>query len=614
MFILYDVMLHKIRQSDKDALTQVDVSGGDYLITRGSEDVIFATGTGNVVLPDPFANGFFFVVNIGAGTVTLKDHLGATLATLLPEQGIRVASDGSTWFEVFSTTNNETDQLLLADSANENITTPLKTNQKDLNIDFVSAIGDRVKFSDVVDNLTSILTNVPLSANQGRVLNEKILAQMEQLFCQGVWDANTNTPDISAITTENYFWIVNVAGNTDIGGITDWSVGDWVINGAAGSRSRIDYSSVYNTESTPIVDIKENVDIASGNANQKTINIDNAARIREINQDRSQAIRGAMGSAFAEIELAAGDKGSFVPDTETELDFDLTTQSLNTNILTANESTDRCILGCDGMIVNWLFSMDYVIADAGSYTVSLKAYKVGAPDIQVGDTKTITLDGAEGLTGRAFFPSSLYLESDQNSSIYFTLECSGTSKVTMNEVNATVIVGDSINFNYGRLNTWRPDINFYEDDVTVYDKVLYVALSDVPASLLNDSPLIDTANWAILYAPDEAQAIHQICPDNDVTTINLIDKTVYQRCRIVFTLDYNTNIVDYEFVVGHDKSATVSDNGGEAMVWNGGYIGGVTMAFIISGNDVQLQITTSAVGGDISCVYRIIDKIPLAGT
>jgi hypothetical protein len=47
---------------------------------------------------------------------------------------------------------------------------------------------------------------------------------------QGVWNASTNTPTLtSSVGTKGYYYIVNVAGSTNLNGITDWKVGDWAI-------------------------------------------------------------------------------------------------------------------------------------------------------------------------------------------------------------------------------------------------------------------------------------------------------------------------------------------------------------------------------------------------
>jgi hypothetical protein len=47
---------------------------------------------------------------------------------------------------------------------------------------------------------------------------------------QGTWNASTNTPTLtSSVGTKGYYYVVNVAGNTDLNGITDWQVGDWAV-------------------------------------------------------------------------------------------------------------------------------------------------------------------------------------------------------------------------------------------------------------------------------------------------------------------------------------------------------------------------------------------------
>ncbi len=47
---------------------------------------------------------------------------------------------------------------------------------------------------------------------------------------QGTWNASTNTPSLSSgVGTKGYYYIVNVAGSTNLDGITDWNIGDWAI-------------------------------------------------------------------------------------------------------------------------------------------------------------------------------------------------------------------------------------------------------------------------------------------------------------------------------------------------------------------------------------------------
>ena len=47
---------------------------------------------------------------------------------------------------------------------------------------------------------------------------------------QGTWNASTNTPIlVSSVGTAGYYYVVSVAGNTNLNGVTGWAVGDWAI-------------------------------------------------------------------------------------------------------------------------------------------------------------------------------------------------------------------------------------------------------------------------------------------------------------------------------------------------------------------------------------------------
>lgn len=47
---------------------------------------------------------------------------------------------------------------------------------------------------------------------------------------KGTWDASTNTPTLtSSVGTQGDYYVVSVAGTTNLNGITDWQQGDWAI-------------------------------------------------------------------------------------------------------------------------------------------------------------------------------------------------------------------------------------------------------------------------------------------------------------------------------------------------------------------------------------------------
>jgi hypothetical protein len=79
-------------------------------------------------------------------------------------------------------------------------------------------------------------------------VSELPAAVLGALSYQGTWDASTNTPTLtSSVGTKGYYYVVNVAGNTNLNGITDWLVGDWAVyNGTV-------WQKVDNTETVTSV-------------------------------------------------------------------------------------------------------------------------------------------------------------------------------------------------------------------------------------------------------------------------------------------------------------------------------------------------------------------------
>jgi hypothetical protein len=60
------------------------------------------------------------------------------------------------------------------------------------------------------------------------------IPQLGDLNYQGSWNASTNNPTLtSSVGTKGYYYVVSVAGTTNLNGITDWQIGDWaVFNGS----------------------------------------------------------------------------------------------------------------------------------------------------------------------------------------------------------------------------------------------------------------------------------------------------------------------------------------------------------------------------------------------
>lgn len=74
----------------------------------------------------------------------------------------------------------------------------------------------------VIDTLASLQSQIDALEAQ--------IALLTSLTYKGTWDASTNTPTLASSTgAKGDYYIVSVAGTTNLNGITDWQPGDWAI-------------------------------------------------------------------------------------------------------------------------------------------------------------------------------------------------------------------------------------------------------------------------------------------------------------------------------------------------------------------------------------------------
>jgi hypothetical protein len=110
------------------------------------------------------------------------------------------------------------------------------STQNSNNISVTGGSMNGVTISDYVATATKGVANGVASLDgSGTVpISQLPAAVLGALSYQGTWNASTNTPTLtSSVGTKGYYYVVNVAGNTDLNGITDWVVGDWaVFNGS----------------------------------------------------------------------------------------------------------------------------------------------------------------------------------------------------------------------------------------------------------------------------------------------------------------------------------------------------------------------------------------------
>jgi hypothetical protein len=111
------------------------------------------------------------------------------------------------------------------------------STQNSNNISVTGGSMSGVTISDYVATATKGVANGVASLDgSGTVpISQLPSAVLGALSYQGTWNASTNTPTLtSSVGTKGYYYVVSVAGSTNLNGITDWQVGDWAVyNGTA---------------------------------------------------------------------------------------------------------------------------------------------------------------------------------------------------------------------------------------------------------------------------------------------------------------------------------------------------------------------------------------------
>ena len=102
---------------------------------------------------------------------------------------------------------------------------------------FRALVNADLPASGVTANTYGSTTAVPvITVNSKGVITSVTTATITGgLVFQGSWNASTNTPTLtSSVGTNGFYYVVSVAGSTNLNGVTDWQVGDWAIfNGTA---------------------------------------------------------------------------------------------------------------------------------------------------------------------------------------------------------------------------------------------------------------------------------------------------------------------------------------------------------------------------------------------
>ena len=175
----------------------------------------YNTSTGTF---EGYANGAWGAITTGTGVTSV----GLVLPSDFTVTNSPVTSTG----DLTATWASQTANYMLA-APNGSSGTPT----------FRAMVNADLPASGVTANTYGSTTAIPvITVNaKGVITGVTTAAITGGLVYQGSWNASTNTPTLaSGVGTNGYYYVVSVAGSTNLDGITDWQVGDWAIfNGTA---------------------------------------------------------------------------------------------------------------------------------------------------------------------------------------------------------------------------------------------------------------------------------------------------------------------------------------------------------------------------------------------
>lgn len=180
------------------------------------------------------------------------------------------------------------------------------------------------------------------------------------LSYQGVWNATTNDPTItSGVGNTGEYYVVDVAGTTNIDGITDWEVGDWVIfNGTAWQK----------------IDNTDQVSSVNGLQGAVSIGLDsvlgqnNSTGANDISVSTGQSIIYNNGGFTASINepILAGNINLTLPSSSgtIALTSDIVTETLAQTLSAGNSTgTNDIIVSTDGNTKRSITTDNSTVAD-----------------------------------------------------------------------------------------------------------------------------------------------------------------------------------------------------------------------------------------------------------
>ena len=223
----------------------------------------------------------------------------------------------------------------------------------------------------VLDTLASLQTQInnliPSQAGQagkflttdGSILSWASVAG--GLSYQGTWNASTNSPSLaSGVGTNGYYYIVATAGSTNLDGITDWQIGDWLLfNGTAWQK--IDQTNLVIS-----------VNGQTGAVSLTTTNINEGTNLYYLDSRARQALSAGTGISYS---TSTGVITNSAPDQTVALTAGtgISTTGTYPNFTIANTAPDQTVAltASTGISISGTYPNFTITNSAPDQTVSL---------------------------------------------------------------------------------------------------------------------------------------------------------------------------------------------------------------------------------------------------
>lgn len=304
------------------------------------------------------------------------------------------------------------------------------SNGREINVGEVVApdLAERIKVitngggtsQQVIDTLASLQTQInnlipSQTGNAGKFLTTdgtdvSWASVAGGLSYQGTWDAATNTPTLtSGVGSNGYYYVVATAGSTNLDGITDWQIGDWLLfNGTAWQK--IDQSNLVTS-----------VNGQTGAVSLTTTDINEGTNLYYTDTRARASVSAGTGitydSATGVVTNAAPDQtvaltgGTGISTSGTYPNFTITntSPSLGGDVVGPSSATDNAVARYDATTGKLIQNSLVLIGDTGSVT---GVNALTAESLTVNNNATLGSSNTDTLDVRSRIVSDLDPESN----------------------------------------------------------------------------------------------------------------------------------------------------------------------------------------------------------